>query len=379
MKPAEMSSSAPVAGRMPLIDIIKAVGCLAIVAHHLAFYGPMSDFAYPLSKPLFDWLYAYGRMAVQAFLVVAGFLCAMHLAPTGGASRLQPWGAIVARYRRLVVPLLAALTLAILCSAVARVWMNHESISDVPNPWQLIAHMLLLQDLVNQQALSAGVWYVAIDFQLFVCMALLFAIAGCPALAARGWRHLGVAGTALLTLLSLEVFNRNDDWDETALFYFAYYGLGALAYWASDPGARRRSLLAGAALTAVVAVSLWFDFRWRIGVAAVVALLLGASRLHGLRADVRAPRGFAYLGRISYSVFLVHFPVSLVVNAAFFRFLPHAPWVQAGGLVLSFVSSVAAGAVFYAAIEGRRLSTRSAWTVASVFVLTGLLAWWWRW
>ncbi len=69
--------------RTPLIDMIKGVACATIVWHHLAFYGPMSDIAQPLAPDLMAWLYDYGRMAVQVFLVLGGYLAAASLAPQG--------------------------------------------------------------------------------------------------------------------------------------------------------------------------------------------------------------------------------------------------------------------------------------------------------
>lgn len=372
-----MAMSEP-ASRMPLVDAIKAVGCLAIVAHHLAFYGPMSDFAYPLSHAVFDSLYAYGRMAVQAFLVVAGFLCAMHLGQAGGAPAARPWPAIRRRYVRLIVPLLAALTFAIISSAIARRWMTHESISAVPNAWQLLAHIFLLQDVVDQEALSAGVWYIAIDFQLFACMALLFWMGGVLQQRDAGLRHVAVIAVAGLTAGSLVLFNRDDQWDETALFYFAYYGLGALVYWGADRNHRRRSLLALAGLAVLVGLSLLIDFRMRVVVAAAVALLLGAARYTGYLHSFAAPPLLNYLGRISYSIFLVHFPICLLVNAAFFHFLPHDPVTSVVGLVLAWLVSVAAGALFYRWIEGRRMGNPERWLVVAVFLATGLIAAWAR-
>ena len=50
--------------RSPLIDMVKGMACIAIVWHHLAFYGPMSDIAQPLAPALIAFLYDYGRMAV---------------------------------------------------------------------------------------------------------------------------------------------------------------------------------------------------------------------------------------------------------------------------------------------------------------------------
>lgn len=57
-------------------DHIKAIACLTIVCHHLAFYGPMTDVLRPVLPALLQWLDVYGRMAVQVFLVLGGYLAA---------------------------------------------------------------------------------------------------------------------------------------------------------------------------------------------------------------------------------------------------------------------------------------------------------------
>jgi peptidoglycan/LPS O-acetylase OafA/YrhL len=67
-------------GRSFLIDAVKATGCLLIVLHHLAFYGPMSDVVDNAWPELISWLYDHGRLAVQFFLVCAGFLTAGNMA-----------------------------------------------------------------------------------------------------------------------------------------------------------------------------------------------------------------------------------------------------------------------------------------------------------
>lgn len=117
---------------MPCVDALKAVACLLIVFHHLAFYGPMSDIAYPLMPTVIDLFYQYGRMAVQAFFVIAGFLLATKFAPDGAAVVSRPLNAIYQRYLRLVIPYLVALVFAILCAALAREWVSSDSIPDAP-------------------------------------------------------------------------------------------------------------------------------------------------------------------------------------------------------------------------------------------------------
>ncbi len=358
--------------KMPCLDAFKAIACLLIVLHHLAVYGPMSDIAYPLISTLLDGLYQYGRMAVQAFLVIAGFLSAKHLAPFGVPHGADPLHAIKRRYDRLIIPYLAALTLAIACAALARVWLDKDYIPAMPDLTQLLAHALLLHDLLDQDALSAGVWYIAIDFQLFALTALLLWLS--RRTANRNAALLAAAAPlviALLTVASLFFFNRNDYWDKTALYFFGSYGLGSLSYWAAT---RQRGALLLLLLGLVVVAALLVEFRARIAIAGTVMLLLGFARRYAVR-ESRPGLGYlTYLGRISYSVFLIHFPLIMLLNAVFFHFLPHQPLVNLAGLILTLGLSIWGGAVFYRWIENRRHSHRTRLPILAGFMASSLFS-----
>lgn len=335
--------------RVPLLDALKAIACLSIVSHHLAAYGPMSEIAYPLFPGLIEGVYEYGRMAVQVFIVIAGFLFAGKHAPEGVLLMAHPVQAIKQRYFRLVVPYLAALILAIGCAAVARRWMVHDSIPDAVNLLQFLAHAFLLQDLLDQEVLSAGVWYVAIDFQLFLLTVSLLWLSGqiqCwyPNLKATG--QLLIIG---LTLASLFAFNRDNSWDETAFYFFGSFGLGILIYWIANMRHRTLWLLL---LVLVVIVALLVDFRARIAVAGLVMLMLGLARQYSFAMkNLPLPNLLTSLGRISYSIFLVHFPLCLVVNATFFHFFPDQPVTNAFGLILALCISIFGGALFFRWVE----------------------------
>ena len=54
----------PHESRFAFIDLLRIIAAQVIVLHHLAFYGPLSDHAYPLAASPIDWLYQYGRLAV---------------------------------------------------------------------------------------------------------------------------------------------------------------------------------------------------------------------------------------------------------------------------------------------------------------------------
>ncbi len=343
---------ATTAARLLPIDVLKVVAAQLIVLHHLAFYGPMADHAAALWPGLFDWLAAHARIAVQIFLVVGGFLAGQRLLP-GRPLR----GGLIAhgvdRYLRLALPLAAALLVAIAGAALARQWMAHDSIPAGPSVEQWLWHLLLLQDLVGVDALSAGVWYVAIVFQLHVVLLLLVAIT---------WplgRSSGLAPWLLVGAVALSAlwFNRQSAWDIAAPYFLAAYGLGVLVAWGS---ADRSAGLACWAAIVVVAVALAIDWRDRLGLALALAIGLGLwQAIIRHRATVVTERRspgwlqdtISTLARSSFALFLVHFPIALVVNAWFTRHVSAEPWPQAGGVLMAWLASVAAGECFFRWIE----------------------------
>lgn len=333
-----------------LINLLKAVAAQLIVLHHLAFYGPMADHARPLAPDLFDWLAGDARIAVQIFLVIGGFLAAKSLAPQGLARLGNPLSAMWRRYTKLAPPFIVATLLAALASLIASAWMTHESISAAPSVSQLAAHVLLLHSVLGYESLSAGAWYVAIDFQLYAGAALLLSLCGrLSGGLARPW--LVPVAMTLVVVSSLFYFNRDADWDVWAPYFFGSYGLGMLAWWAGDPARKPRAVVLLFLMMALPTLAaLMLDFRSRIAVAlsvACVLMLLGRVR-------VCSTAGWAvanWLGKNSYSIFLVHFPVCLVVNAGFTRFVPAEAEFQAIGTLLAWAISLIAGAAFFQWVE----------------------------
>lgn len=338
--------------RLAFIDALKAIASQLIVLHHLAFYGPMSDYAQPLAATLISWLSQHARIAVQAFLVIGGFLAARTLAREGRLVASSVPALLWRRYLKLALPYFGALLLAILGAALARTLMTNASIPAAPTLPQLLAHLVLLQSILGFDGLSAGVWYVAIDFQLYaMLLAMLW-------LARRAGGHAPEVGRLLvvaLMLASLFYFNRDAGWDNWGLYFFGAYGLGAITYWT---GCRPRALGWLALIVALVMIALLVDYRSRIAVALLVAIALGVGRSRGFMESWPRSPLIAWLGKISYSVFLVHFPICLVINALFERWVPHTPSLQLTGMIMAWLISVAGGALFHRQVECRTLAPR---------------------
>jgi peptidoglycan/LPS O-acetylase OafA/YrhL len=344
---------AEVTSRLPFIDALKAVAVQLIVLHHLAFYGPMSDHAYALIPDLISWLSQHARAVVQVFLVIGGFLAARSLAPAGHLVSAQPLRLLLKRYLKLAVPYLIALVIGIGCATIARALMTHDSIPEWPTLRQFLAHALLLQSILGYEGLSTGVWYIAIDFQLFaLLLGTLWLARGISCGLGRGIAGAAIVGlllVATLALFSLYHFNRDAEWDNWALYFFASYALGALTFWAANAKHVVRWLLL---IAVAVVMALLLDYRSRIAVALVVALALGLASRYGFL--VRWPKSslLAYLGQISYSVFLIHFPICLIVNGLFVRVAMADPWLNLAGMVVAWAASLLAGGLFYRFVEG---------------------------
>ena len=338
------------ATRLAFIDALKAIASQLIVLHHLAFYGPMSDVASQLAPSLFSWLSQDARIAVQVFLVIGGFLAARALAPSGKLMTDNPLALLKKRYLKLVIPYFAAVLLSIVCAALARRLMDHDSIPDPPSVWQVLAHITLMQNLLDYDSLSAGVWYIAIDFQLFTLLLFTLWLARAAGRGVADTHFLGITLVAGLALVSLFYFNRDSNWDNWALYFFGAYALGTLAYWVTEARQQPGWLLG---IIGVVGAALVVDFRSRIAVALLAALALGIAQHRGFMANRPQGSVLACLGKISYSVFLAHFPVILVINAILSRLAPQSPVANAFGIVLAWAASIAAGAVFYRFVESR--------------------------
>ena len=236
-----------------------------------------------------------------------------------------------------------------------------------------------LQHLLDMEALSAGVWYVAIDFQLYLLTMLAL---WCVTRWVRwhpDWRPdaLRVQVFLALTLLSLMRWNLNTDLDLYGLYFFGSYGLGWLA-WRTRQS--RIPPKGWAGLLSLGLLALWVDPRLRVMTAWAVAMLLAAAPQAWLQPQLvtgRLRRAVSRLASVSYSVFVIHYAVSLVVSA----FVTHW-WAQslawnALGMLLALGLSVLAGAVLHRWIEQKSQDWRHWLFWVGVFTASAALAMHW--
>lgn len=323
-----------------------------IVFHHLAFYGPMSDVANPLIPKINDFFIHYARYAVAVFLCVGGFLAGLKLSEPNFFAKHSAQQVIWQKYLRLVIPYLGAIALAIAASFVASRLMQHHSITAMPDVTQLLSHLFFLQNILGHESLSAGLWYVAIDFQLFAFCAL--AVFLVEKLSPASWSHQSTRLISLiifsaLTIASVIFFNRHDEYDVWFVFFFASYGLGYLAACLARNQSHQVLILS---VVAITIFSLYYqEFRERLLIALLMAFLLFSSHQSNWSQWKLWNNPLRKIGEMSYSIFLVHFPVSLVVSGIWAQLYPSDPEMNILGMGLSALLSLLLAIPFYQYIE----------------------------
>ena len=321
--------------RSALIDGLKVLASQLIVLHHVLLYAPMAQRVVPAWPRTAAFLLDEARFVVQIFLVIGGFLAAQGLSrPVANLPQ-----SLLARYARLV-PMLAIALLAVLAaSALLPAGRWPDWVTPWPTVGQFAAHLLLLQDILGVPSLSAGAWYVSIDFQLFALLAigsvLLQRRSGRPA-----WQTPLPWAVAMLALTSTAWFNRDPALEAWAPYFFGAYGLGALAAWAR---CSRRMAWLFAAVCALQLADAVVALRPRAARAGACALAL-ATLASRWQPRGRVQHALAYWSDASYGVFLIHYAVIVAATALWLRLGTEGTGAASALLALCWAASLAAGA-----------------------------------
>ncbi|MFN4327684.1 MAG: acyltransferase family protein [Limnobacter sp.] len=346
--------------RNPTVDILKALASQLIVLHHLMLYTPMSNSVAELWPALHGLLSNEARYVVQIFLVIGGYLAAKSLTrllkeEAGGLGPKTAITLVAQRYWRLVKPYWVAIAAALVLGASAAWLAGSPMDAERPSLWQVLAHLVLLHDIVGVQALSAGVWYVAIDLQLFA--GAVFLVWACRRLAdspiGQWWtpHTTWVVAASSITVLSLLWWNTRPELDEWAVYFAGSYGLGVLAHWAV---AHHRRVSVATAIALVLAAALWFQWRERLLITGITAILM-------IYSDALAPVLRALNGRLmqamadmSYCVFLIHYPVLVFTSAVVLWMGIENTAAMGLALLATWALSMAVGWVMHRWIEVQR-------------------------
>ena len=228
---------------------------------------------------------------------------------------------------------------------------------------RLSAHLTFLQDVTGHDPIGAGMWTICIEMQFYFVAILGWGIAQQffprPVASEPQPSMTGLlivfAPLALVSLFHWRPLDSTDSWVTHFIWMFF---LGMITWWTLDKAISPTVF----AIFVIIAVGeLAFDLQSRdedsvayentVALATALAIFT-AGRCDRLYVWLNWP-WLQYLGRISYSLYLIHFPVCHLLTAAGWKLFGNSPTsIQASAILLaSLVASLIAGHVLYVFVE----------------------------
>lgn len=351
--------------RFRFIDGLRGIASLGVACYHITRYGPVAGSARLTIPTSLQFLCDHAWVGVQVFFVISGFVIAYSVRK----ARVTP--SYLANYAlrrslRLDPPYWSTIAAVLLLHLLLTQFAGVVSPLDVPSPLnpslspRLVgAHLLYLHKILGYDSLSAGFWTLCIEFQFYLAyvatLGLVQWLTRCtPRLPEWCWPASIFGGAAVASLVW---WNLDRGYENLVLYFFCLFFIGIAAFWSVSNQAPHWIfwLYAALVLARLMATNAFQGFTQSLELKA--ALVCGVSIVLLGRAGRLATAldwpWLQYLGRISYSLYLIHFPVAHVVTTLSERWLgnPLTPPLAAMTLLVALLASLFTAHGLYRLVE----------------------------
>ena len=348
-------------GHFQSLDALRGIAALAVTLHHTAYFYLSAVNPGPTAALVLKQVIAFGHPAVVLFFVLSGFVLSLSY-----SKRPDSMGRFIVKRALRIFP---AFLLVLVCATAAYVLFSWNADPTAGEYWNKISGrtfsaldvVVLATLLVSSSASSALpiAWSLIQEIrfsiifpalakalarypQAFLWIVILGLFVGTATMAISGTDHHIYAGRDLISSF----------W--SFAFYLPMFGAGMLASVMFMQGRtialgwRGEIAIAGAA---IVIMRIDIDAASSVAAATIILLSLNTGPLQ--RALLKAP--VLFLGRTSYSLYLIHFPVLFTVTGLF---ASQGSTILAVALMGGIAISVGLAATLYYAVElpSQRLS-----------------------
>jgi peptidoglycan/LPS O-acetylase OafA/YrhL len=338
--------------RLVFIDSLRGLAATAVATYHIHRYGPLHEAADSLIPEPLAVIFEHGWMGVQVFFVISGFVIAYSVRAALITPRYLANFAL-RRSIRLDPPYWTTIAVVLLLFSLGGPLNQVDPLTDAPATGQLLAHPFYLQDILGHGNVSVGFWSLCIEVQFYL---LLVVALGIAQWCGRKWgQRSGNAETAsflLLTgplaLFSLAQYDPGGRFDVWIVHFFCMFFLGVLAFMTYQ---RRLAPAWFWGYVALMLLRLGISWSLEIACATVAGVTIyAAGKTGGLNRWLAHPV-LQYFGRISYSLYLIHYPVSWLVVGIGYQLTGTAALPALVWHALALGLSIAAAHVLHCCVE----------------------------
>ena len=310
--------------RLETLDCLRGIAAFAVLWFHLTNGNPGF-----LPQGALKSSGTFGWLGVEVFFVISGFILPYAL-QRAGYQPAEFFRFVWKRILRLDPPYLVCIALVLVLNFASTLVPGFRGQPFQFDLAQVLLHLGYLNAFFNYEWVNVVFWTLAIEFQFYLLVALLFPLISHPSAAVRA----GICGVLAAAAFLLPSGN----------LVFHYLFLFLLGIWAFQIKAGLlRSAMVQAIGWMLLAVGAWLTLGDTIALAATVTgLLIVHARLNA--------RWLLFLGQISYSLYLLHVPVGGRVINLGSRFA-HGPVAQMVVLALAVAVSIGAAFCFHRWVE----------------------------
>lgn len=285
MQPHPTNAAAPVFQRNNGIQGLRGLAATLVLIYHLHNMSAKVGFV-ALSKS--SWLGNLGTYAVLLFFCISGYLIVGTLAKHGDLKRFA-----VNRVLR-IYPLFLILHLVMFSLGP---WMNYEwmgSLRDSPAAYvgHFFSNLFFLPGLIDLPIAQKNAWSLSYEFAFYIIAAAL-------AFAGRRWSWPAPVKIVGLFLVCAGAYLKDE--------YFLFFMLGALVFWMDQKGRLPAITLPPLGIiSGMVGLYLFSPGKSWVALPVVFIFFIEVVRDQGWLAKLLNTNIFQWLGKISYSLYLVH-------------------------------------------------------------------------
>ena len=351
----ETTSSGRSGERLIYIDGLRGVAALMVLLFHFFNNTPYKELWQRFLPDAVWWLLGKGWMGVEIFFVISGFVIAHALSHdriTGKYALVF----LVRRSIRLDPPYWATIASWVVLTWLSNILLPMRALS-FPSFGQVVSHLFYLQNILGYGDIVPVFWTLCLELQFYTLyiFLLLLMVSGGHAVPGCGKRWLyraGMVGFVLVTLLSWlsAVADYPDSswktvWFPGSWFYFA---MGVMGAWSLSDPKRSRFFSVYSALVVGGLMGRW-GYATALAILTAVSIVLAAR--WGTMGTWLGGRFIQYCGKLSYSIYLIHFVVGLRVINYGYRLFGEGVGAALLATIIGGVATFIAAHVLHKAVE----------------------------